>query len=504
MLHSPNPPRSSPPVPGSLLGSQPFLPLHTLVTQVPSLEESDADAILGTLRGAVNTGASELGPILTAIAEAAQTLTGASGAALALRRDGVVVCCARSGDAPEIGARLSEDSGISGECLRTGKALRCDDTQKDYRVNPEACRKMNLRSIAIMPLRGRQGTIGILEVFSTRAYAFSEDLTRLLERLAELAEAAQLAAPAPREPRTQFKRETAAPALPAPIHSTAPSEESTQALARLAGQWQAEERDTSRYVRMGVAAALLAVVALIGWRTLAKPRNTVATEIQVTPPAILPVENPASTPSAGVVVKPDDDLRARLSNSISTDVASRSEAGTETLDQVEIIPDVVRRVANRPSRTSSTPASSQASSADRENLPVAASSTSPVVEEPRVEAPKAVAPSADSASLGSLVAPPASLPKLAQVSQGVTQGVVEHKVNPTYPSQALAMGIAGSVILDATIGEDGKVRELKVLDGHPVLARAAVDAVRQWRYRPYMLNGKPITMQEQITVSFKP
>ena len=66
------------------------------------------------------------------------------------------------------------------------------------------------------------------------------------------------------------------------------------------------------------------------------------------------------------------------------------------------------------------------------------------------------------------------------------------------------MGIEGSVILDATIGEDGKVRDLKVLDGHPVLARAAVDAVKQWRYRPYMLNGKPIAMQEQITVSFKP
>ncbi len=476
------------------------MPLRTSVTQVPSLEESDADAILGSLRGAVNTGASELGPILTAITEAAQTLTGASGVALALRRDGVVVCCARSGDAPEIGARLSEDSGISGECLRTGKALRCDDTQKDYRVNPEACRQMNLRSIAVMPLRGRQGTVGILEAFSTHAYAFSEDLTRLLERLAELAEAAQLTAPAPREPRTEVKSRAAAPALTAPAASVTSLDDSTQALARLAGQWQAEERDTSRYVRIGVAAALLAVVSLVGWRTLANSQNPVAAEVRTAPPAISPAGDSASAPSAEVVVKPDAGLRP--SNPVSADVVSKSDAETETLDQVEIIPDVVRRV-NRPLRTSSTP-TSPASSTDRENLPVAASSASPVVEEPKVEAPQAAAPTTDAASLGNLVAPPASLPKFAPVSQGVTQGVVEHKVNPTYPSQALAMGIEGSVILDATIGEDGKVRDLKVLDGHPLLARAAVDAVKQWRYRPYMLNGKPITMQEQITVSFRP
>ena len=389
MLHSPNPPRSSLPVPGSLLGAQPFLPLCTSVKEVPSLEESEADAILGTLRGAVSTGASELGPILTAITEAAQTLTGASGAALALRRDGVVVCCARSGDAPEIGARLSEDTGISGECLRTGKALRCDDTQKDYRVNPEACRQMNLRSIAVMPLRGRQGTVGILEAFSTRAYAFSEDLTRLLERLAELAEAAQLSAPtAPREPGAEVKRAPIASGISAPSYSATPSEDSTLALARLASQWQAEERDTSRYVRMGVAAALLAVVSLIGWRTLAKSRTPVATEVRPAPPAVLPAEDPAPAPSAETVVKPDAGLRAQLSNAVSADAASRSEAGTETLDQVEIIPDVVRRIANRPARTVSTPTSSPAVSADRENLPVAASSTSPVVEEPKWKRPR--------------------------------------------------------------------------------------------------------------------
>ena len=104
--------------------------------------------------------------MLRAIAEAAQELTLASGTALAMQRDGHIICVGRSGEtAPALGARLSIDSGISGECLRTGKMLRCDDTEKDQRVDPEVCRKMRLRSVAAVPLFGRHGTIGVLEAF---------------------------------------------------------------------------------------------------------------------------------------------------------------------------------------------------------------------------------------------------------------------------------------------------------------------------------------------------
>jgi protein TonB len=61
----------------------------------------------------------------------------------------------------------------------------------------------------------------------------------------------------------------------------------------------------------------------------------------------------------------------------------------------------------------------------------------------------------------------------------------------------------GSVVLLATIAEDGTIRELKTISGDPMLVQATTDAVKQWRYRPYLLNGKPTRMQTQITVRFK-
>ncbi len=89
--------------------------------------------------------------VLRKIAEAALSATGADGAALALRRGGFVVCVARAGGmAPPLGARLDDTSGMSGECLREGQALRCDDTETDARVDAEACRSLGLRSVAVL------------------------------------------------------------------------------------------------------------------------------------------------------------------------------------------------------------------------------------------------------------------------------------------------------------------------------------------------------------------
>ena len=129
--------------------------------------------------------------ILGTIAVAAHALTGATGAAVAMPRDGVVVCVGRSGEtAPELGDRLNVDSGISGECLRTGVIMRCDDASRDFHVDAEVCRQLGLQSIAVVPLRGQYGRVGVLEAFSTESYAFNEEKMEILGRLAGLAEAA--------------------------------------------------------------------------------------------------------------------------------------------------------------------------------------------------------------------------------------------------------------------------------------------------------------------------
>ncbi len=164
-----------------------------------------AEIILAKLRAMVAAGTQETDAILGTIAVAAHALTGASGAAIAMPRDGAVVCVGRSGDiAPNLGARLDVHSGISGECLRTGMNLRCDDAARDFKVDPEVCRELGLQSIAVVPLRGQVGRVGVLEVFSTQSYAFTEEHVNLLGRLAGLAEAAwargTAAEPLPAEP----------------------------------------------------------------------------------------------------------------------------------------------------------------------------------------------------------------------------------------------------------------------------------------------------------------
>jgi periplasmic protein TonB len=90
----------------------------------------------------------------------------------------------------------------------------------------------------------------------------------------------------------------------------------------------------------------------------------------------------------------------------------------------------------------------------------------------------------------------------APVSTGVMQGLLLTSVRPAYPRLAQAARIQGAVVLLVTISREGLVENIRVVNGHPMLVGAAMDAVRQWRYRPYLLNGKPIEVETQITVNF--
>jgi len=104
---------------------------------------------------------------------------------------------------------------------------------------------------------------------------------------------------------------------------------------------------------------------------------------------------------------------------------------------------------------------------------------------------------------GAIIVPKLEPVKRIRVSQGVTQGMVISKIEPTYPKIALAARVTGVVLLKAVISREGEIRELQVVSGHPLLAPAAIDAVKQWRYRPYLLNGEPVEVETNITVTFQ-
>jgi len=109
------------------------------------------------------------------------------------------------------------------------------------------------------------------------------------------------------------------------------------------------------------------------------------------------------------------------------------------------------------------------------------------------------------AALSSIVATNAVAPKPGsfRVSQGVSQGLVMKKVAPVYSATALQLRKEGQVELTATLSKEGAVTGVRVLSGDLMLAKSAVEAVKQWKYRPYLLNGEPVEIETQITVNFR-
>jgi periplasmic protein TonB len=85
----------------------------------------------------------------------------------------------------------------------------------------------------------------------------------------------------------------------------------------------------------------------------------------------------------------------------------------------------------------------------------------------------------------------------------LSEAQLVHRVEPVYPRSAVLMNLQGEVQLHAIIAKDGAIQSLSVTSGHPLLAQAALDAVRQWRYRPYVLNGEPVEVETLITVNFR-
>lgn len=96
----------------------------------------------------------------------------------------------------------------------------------------------------------------------------------------------------------------------------------------------------------------------------------------------------------------------------------------------------------------------------------------------------------------------ANLPRSVSISEGVSQGLLLHKVIPVYPRSAKAAHVQGTVVLQALIGKDGLIENLHRLSGPPELVDAAIGAVSQWRYRPYILKGEPVEVQTTINVNF--
>jgi TonB family protein len=283
-------------------------------------------------------------------------------------------------------------------------------------------------------------------------------------------------------------------------HTTPPASASQTSEAPSFGMLSEEASAGSGNKNKILVAAGILVLAAIGYFAYGKlntsstatsaPQNN-AQSAPVAAPSAAPVSalsNPAqpggsamdaTTPKTSAAVLPDKTV-ASAGTSPTLRIAANPEPQTQK-------PAAAPIVVKSSTATAKTPASSDESAPALPNADVAASAS-------------------DSSLTGLLpTASSFAKPSLAtiKISQGVSQGLVIKRVAPVYPQAALAVHAQGAVQIEATITKEGNVTNLKVLSGDAVLARAAVDAVRQWRYKPYYLDGQPVEIQTQITVNFK-
>lgn len=248
-----------------------------------------------------------------------------------------------------------------------------------------------------------------------------------------------------------------------------------------------------------VAVLALAAAGYFGWSkfgqthpNLAPPPVTTTPQNGAEPvPEVRPMSTPAPAPAAGTT------NRAGVTTAVPAPKASSGQpsavAASET--KIAILPEPeARKPASAPLLVKS---------------PTTAVKTQAPAEESSAQLPSplAVASPGDS-GLGGVLSSASSdvaKPTLARIklSQGVSQGLVIKRVQPKYPANALAAHIEGAVQIEATVNKEGNVVSPKVLSGDPTLAAAALEAVRQWRYKPYYLDGEPVEIQTQITVTFK-
>jgi hypothetical protein len=161
-------------------------PIAISLEPEPVTPEATVDAISTTAQYEFNPLGPDLDAGLRLISERARSLTRGTGAAIALAQNDGMLCRATAGvNAPPLGAAISIDSGFTGECIRTGQVLRCDDAENDARVDAETCRMLNVRSIIAAPIRYERETLGVLEVFSNESFAFDEGDNAVVQRLAQ-------------------------------------------------------------------------------------------------------------------------------------------------------------------------------------------------------------------------------------------------------------------------------------------------------------------------------
>jgi len=267
------------------------------------------------------------------------------------------------------------------------------------------------------------------------------------------------------------------------------------------GSAEPESSGDRKKIFIGVAAVLVvAIGAFVAWGHFQAQKSQVASSASLPAAAApKPVSSApaAATPAPAATPIPVPNAQPAAQPSAALPAPNTAAPHSNATDNTEPAPD---------------DGNSAATSAHPAPAPLVVKSGAAPKTQTKAAALDAAAPSMigiatpGSGGLPNLVegsSAPKPVLQTLNISQGVSQGLVVKRVQPVYPRNALSMRVEGTVQLMATISKSGDIGAVKVLSGPPQLTSAAVDAVKQWKYKPYLLNGEPVDIQTQVTVVFK-
>jgi TonB family protein len=493
---------------------------------------------------------------LTVIAQRAQAFTNASGTAIALSEGNAdeIVCRARSGSAaPEVGAALRVEGSFTGLCIQSGKELRCDDAETDTRVDTAAIRALGIRSMVVTPIKEDNKVIGVLACFAPTAHAFTithvavlktmaDQITALLQKERRAREegaapetvrsaapeipvvkpsAPATAAPAPvvirptasaapAPPRSQFPVVSKVEPVAAPVLFPKKEEKRPEVRASFgtldAVAGESKKSDPKVKVLGAVAVLLVAGLATFGVLKMRKPgaptaqqsQNTATSAtnaalqqpVQPQTQAVASVSAGSGTPGAGAVPAVSNTNRTAPVAS-ALDVTRRPDKASPKAPEKSNVTEEAEKPA-----PASTVAFSSGPSHIKANQNTQGTDVAPTL---------TVGGGSSVGTISALATPVAgTTPSALRAQSDLEPMKVLKEVKAVYPAIAKTRRISGQITVEFTIGKDGKAHNLKMVGGQPIFRDAAYDSIKQWVFKPAMLNGEPIEQTTQIKMQFNP
>jgi len=482
--------------------------------------------------------------VLNQIVEQACLATGATGAAIALTRNGEMVCRATTGrTAPDLGVRL-DNAGFSAECLRIGTLQRCDDTETDPRVDAAACRLLGVRSILVVPLWYWGEFVGIFEIFSPRPNAFGERDEQTLQALAyrivrhTKTVGGQITGFSAKPEEVAADTVSAPVTMPEPPHlepmPSTPEPEPIRERPRTpvfefkpASAPNASSPSDRATTWLAVAAGVIAclIIGLMAWRVAGSRSTQKSAQGATSAPQVQELDLGPVTASAAPAA-PEESKQTRSqttsnpqSGSTASDVvvsaAAKSASKTkptaadnaqpkgEETGGLAIYDEKGKLIYGKPVHPEepSTPAKAPAKPRAAADPALRSELPTPAAKRSATSAAGSVKSAAEISRLPVNTQPPAG-DNIVRLNPETAESLLDQRVEPDYPEAARRAHIQGSVILDALIGANGRVQQVSPVSGNPDLTEAALAAVRQWRYKPFTVDGKKVAIRTQINLTF--